>query len=81
VLPQITGQSDMPIIPFLRRQSFAPEEAAVMNAAFDAACGGLGLTDQHELQRAAVAGRVIEVAQMGEREMDQLAALVLKELQ
>ena len=69
----------MPIIPFLRK-SFAPEGVAVMNAAFDAACRSLGLTDEDELQRAAVARKVIEVAQTGERDPDQLAARVVKEL-
>jgi hypothetical protein len=51
-----------------------------MNAAIDAACRSLGLTDEDELQRAAVARKVIEVAQTGERDPDQLAARVVKEV-
>jgi hypothetical protein len=47
-----------------------------MDVAFQAACRSLELTDEDDLRREAVALKVIEVAQYGQRDSDQLAARV-----
>jgi hypothetical protein len=70
----------MRIIPFLRGQAFDPDDLAVLDAAFQAVCRSLGLADGDDLRREAVALKVIEIAQTGQRDPDQLAARVLEEL-
>jgi hypothetical protein len=70
----------MQIIPFLRGRAFDPEALAVMNAAFQAVCRSLELTGADDLRREAVALKVIELARIGDRDPDQLAARVLDEL-
>jgi hypothetical protein len=71
----------MRIIPFLRGQAFDPEALTVMDAAFQAVCRSLELTNGDDLHRETVALKVIEIAQTGQRDPDQLAARVLEELQ
>jgi hypothetical protein len=70
----------MRIIPFLRGRAFDPDDLTVIDAAFQAACRSLGLTDGDDPRREAVALKVIEIAQTGQRDPDQLAARVLEEL-
>jgi hypothetical protein len=57
----------MPIDSFMRPGAFDAEVVAAMSEAFDAACEKLGDTDQPEVTREVIAGRIIAAARFGER--------------
>jgi hypothetical protein len=48
--------------------AFDPEAIAAMTEAFDVVCENLGDTDQPEVAREVIAGRIIAAARLGERD-------------
>jgi hypothetical protein len=68
----------MPITPFLRGQALDPDAIRAMGIAFQDVCRMLGLTDKADAATEAVARKVIELAQRGERDPVRLADAVLK---
>ena len=69
----------MPITPYLEGRFFDPETNQAMSVAFDNACQQLGLTQQNDPLRKIVARTVIEKAQGGLRDPDELTAAVMRE--
>ena len=69
----------MPMTPFLNGHYFDPETKRVMGIAFEQTCIALGLIDRGDAANAVVAERIIELAEKGERNPDQLCerALIL----
>jgi hypothetical protein len=57
----------MPIHSFMSA-AFDPEAVAAMTEAFDTACREIQDTDQPEVRREVIAGRIIAAARLGERE-------------
>jgi hypothetical protein len=55
----------MPITPFLRNQTFEPDQIDIMSAAFVDACAVLGLADRTDPATELVAMRIIELTQCG----------------
>ena len=70
----------MPIRPFLKDESFGPEDIANLSAAFEAALRKLGLADRTDPAATAVAKLIIEFAKAGQRDPERLCALALGEL-
>jgi len=66
----------MPIRPFLTEKSFDPETIEIMNAAFQAVCADLGLTDKADWACEVVANRVIELMD-GQRDLEAIRQIVL----
>lgn len=71
----------MPLIRLLQNSAFEPELIKVMSAAFDQACGQLGLAKTEDPLREIVARKIIECAQTGERELTRLRDCALRSLQ
>jgi hypothetical protein len=67
--PQEAGMS---IAPFLSKQAFDPEVTEAMGAAFDAVCRALAIDPKSIAEPRIVARKIIELAQMGVRDADQL---------
>ncbi len=57
--------------------AFEPEAIAAMTEALDAACEKLGKTDQPEVTRELIAGRIIAAARFGERDTARLLEAAL----
>jgi hypothetical protein len=53
---------------FTQSSAFEPEAIAVMSEALEAACKELRDTDQPEVMREVIAGRIIAAARLGERD-------------
>ena len=70
----------MPITPFLQGQAFQPEVTRAMGIAFDSACRSLRLSDKTDLATEVVARKIIELAQKGMTDPEQLCRGVLKTL-
>ena len=70
----------MPITPFLKGQAFQPEVTRAMGIAFDNACESLRLSATADLATEVVARKVIELAQKGLIDPEQLCRDVLKAL-
>jgi hypothetical protein len=66
----------MAITPFLRDRVFDPETIQVMNAAFLAVCGDLGLNDKTDSATEMVAIRIIELTD-GQLDSQTIRAAVL----
>jgi hypothetical protein len=64
----------MPIYPLFRRSAFEPDAIDAMERAFEAALRELDVTDRADPLAEAVAKRIIEFAQRGERDPDRLRA-------
>lgn len=69
----------MPITPYLAHQAFEPESIETMSAAFAAACQALHLKAGDDPATRFVAEKVIELAQRGIRDPDELRSMTLKE--
>jgi hypothetical protein len=69
----------MPIRPYLRGRTFAPETISVMSAALEEACKALGYVSGHP-SRAMVATTIIALVEDGRTGADQLAAAAVKEM-
>ena len=75
-LPQ--GGSAVPIRTFTQPGAFDPKAIAAMTEAFDAACEKLSDTDQPEVTREVIAGRIIAAAKLGERDPIRLQEAALR---
>ena len=62
----------MSIAPFLSKQPFDPETTEAMGFAFDAVCRALGIDTNGVAEPRIVARKIIELAQMGIRDPDDL---------
>jgi len=67
----------MAIAPYLKGRVFDPEAIEAMSRALDAICRALALPPESGAVREAVAMRVIELAERGERNADRLRDEVL----
>jgi hypothetical protein len=70
----------MPINPFTEQGAFAPEAAAAMGEAFDAACEELRDVGRLQMIRKIVAHRIIAAARKGEVDPTRLRAAALSGL-
>ena len=71
----------MSIAPFLSRQPFDPETTEAMGVAFDAVCRALAIDTNGIAQPRIVARKIIELAQMGIRDPDDLRDRALETFQ
>ncbi len=62
----------MPITPFLKSKVFDPDLTRAMGAAFEEACGTLGLSLTSDPATEAVAKVIIDLADAGERDPERL---------
>jgi hypothetical protein len=68
----------MPIRSFVSPGVFDPETIVAMSEVLDAACEKLGDTDQPEVAREVIAGRIIAAARLGERDPARLLEAALR---
>jgi hypothetical protein len=68
----------MPIRSFVEPGAFDPEAIAAMSGALDAACEKQCDTDQPEVTREVIAGRIIAAARLGERDPARLLEAALR---
>jgi hypothetical protein len=68
----------MPLIRLLQHRAFEPDRIAIMSAAFEQACRELGLDVPEDPLREALARKIIECAQTGERDLSRLRDFALK---
>ena len=71
------GGHPVPIRPYLNGHKFDPEVVRVLGVAFEIARCALQMEDRNEPAQQAIAAKLIELAQQGERDPDQLAERVL----
>jgi hypothetical protein len=71
----------MSIAPFLSKQAFDPEVTEAMGAAFDAVCHALAIDTKGIAEPRIVARKIIELAQMGVRDANQLRDRALEVFQ
>ena len=62
----------MPITPYLRWKVFEPETTQAMGVAFEKACRRLGLSLTHDAMTERVAQVIIDLAEAGETDPEQL---------
>ena len=67
----------MPIRTLAQPGAFDPEAIAAMTEAFDVACEKLRDTDQPEVAREVIAGRIVAAARLGERDPARLLEAAL----
>jgi hypothetical protein len=63
---------------FVEPGVFDPEAIVAMSDAIDAACEELGDTDQPEVAREIIAGRIVAAARFGERDRARLLEAALR---
>jgi hypothetical protein len=68
----------MPIRTFRQPGAFDPEVPTTMTEAYDIACEKPGDTDQPEVAREVIAGRIIAAARFGERDPARLLEAALR---
>jgi hypothetical protein len=68
------------IAPFVADLSFDPQTIELVGAAFDEACLSLNDMGQPDIVKEVIARRIVEVAQMGERDLDRMCARALRSL-
>lgn len=71
----------MAVYRLFRSKAFEPEAITAMTDAYADICRTLGLSDRDRPETSAVAKKVIELAQRGERDPVRLRERVLRELQ
>jgi hypothetical protein len=71
----------MAVYRLFRNKAFEPETIEVMTSAYADVCRALGLQDDDQSQTDAVAKKIIEFAQRGERDPVRLRQSVLQALQ
>jgi|ERR1700741_2919809 hypothetical protein len=67
-----TGVHELPITPFLKSRVYDPEVTKAMGVAFEKACRTLGLAPTSDPATEAVAKVIIDLAEAGERDPEQL---------
>ena len=70
----------MPITPFLNGGQFDPETRRILGVALEMTCIALRTGDCDDGVRQAIAGKIIELANAGERNPDILCEAVLKDI-
>jgi hypothetical protein len=70
----------VPIYALMVRNEFAPEEVEVLASAFEDVRRTLGLTNREDPATLMVAQKIIELAQSGERDPEQLRVRALESL-
>ncbi len=68
----------MPFRTLAQPGAFDPETIAAMGDVLDAACEKLGDTDQPEVAREVIAGRIVAAARLGERDPARLLEAALR---
>jgi hypothetical protein len=68
----------MPIHSFVEPGAFGPEALAAMTEAFESACEKVGDSDQSEVTREVIAGRIVASARFGERDPARLLEAALR---
>jgi hypothetical protein len=71
----------MPIRSFIAPGAFDPETIATMSEVLEAACEKVGDTDQPEVAREVIAGRIIAAAKLGERDPARLLEAALRKVE
>jgi hypothetical protein len=71
----------MPIVRLLQNHAFGPEDIKVISAAYEQTLSSLGLIDRSDPLTEIVAEKIIECAQMGERDPVRLRDCALRLLQ
>jgi hypothetical protein len=71
----------MAVYRLFRNKAFEPEAIATMTSAYADVCRELGVQDRDQLQADAVAKKIIEFAQRGERDPVRLRQSVLQAFQ
>jgi hypothetical protein len=71
----------MAVYGLFKNRAFEPETIATMTSAYAEVCRALGLEDSNQPEANAVARKVIEFAQRGERDPVRLREYVLQALQ
>ncbi len=69
----------MPIRPFLSEQEFDPETIAKMSAALEGVCEALSLKMVDDAATRLIAGRIVELAQRGVRDVATLRTMTLEQ--
>ena len=70
----------MPIYPLLQKLGFNPEDCQAMGSAFETCLDKLALTDRSDPIAVAIAKKIVELRQRGERDPDRLCELAMSEL-
>ena len=70
----------MPIYPLLQKLGFNPEDCQAMGSAFETCLDKLALTDRTDPIAVAIAKKIVELRQRGERDPDRLCELAMSEL-
>jgi hypothetical protein len=65
---------------FLHNKVFDPEHTHAMGEAFDRVCQSLRDAGQPDIVKEIIAGKIVEIAQAGERDPDRLSERALLEL-
>jgi hypothetical protein len=68
----------MPPRSFIDPRAFDPEAIEAMTKAFDAACEKMANTNQPEVAREIIAGRIIAAAKLGDRDPTRLLEAALR---
>ena len=76
----LLAEATLPIRPFLNGEQFDDETVRVMGLAFEAVCIALHIGNSGDDIRQAIATKIVDLAQNGERHPDVLCELVLKEI-
>jgi hypothetical protein len=71
----------MGIYHLFKDRPFEPEAIAIMTSAYSDVCDALGLRDRDQVEANAVAKKIIEFAQRGERDPARLRQSVLRAMQ
>ena len=75
------GTGKMAVYHLFRNKAFEPETIAAMTSAYDDVCRRLGLGERDNPQTNAIAKKIIEFAQRGERDPVRLRESVLRSLE
>ena len=71
----------MPIRPFLAGQAFEPETICEMSLALEQVCDALSLKLVDDAATTLIAGKIVELALRGVRDVSTLTSMTLKEFQ
>lgn len=70
----------MPITPFINGRRFDPEDKRVLGIAFEMVCIALRIGDCDDGVKRAIAAKIIELAEAGERNPDILCEQALQDI-
>jgi len=77
----VLGNTAMAVYHLFRNKAFEPEALAVMTSAYSDVCRVLGLHERDQVETDAVAKKIIEFSQRGERDPARLRESVLRAMQ